>query len=62
MPKKQWYDVHFSLNGFVKMQATSNEEACLKAEEMLQGQLGSIEAAANTGLGIEVTEAIKEGD
>jgi len=56
----EWYDVHFTLNGFVKMQAESEEEACEKAYEMLNGQLGSIETAANTGLGVNVIEAIKE--
>ena len=56
----KWYDVHFSLNGFVKMQAESEEEACEKTEEMLNEQLGSIETAANTGLEIEIIEAVAD--
>ena len=56
----KWFDVHFSLNGFVKMQAYDNDEACEKALAMLTDQLGSIESAAHTGLGIEVIEAIEE--
>jgi hypothetical protein len=58
---QKWFDVHFSLNGFVKMQAEDSDEACQKAEDMLNEQLGSIETAANTSLGVEIVEAVEGG-
>jgi hypothetical protein len=56
----EWYDVHFQLNGFVKMQAETKEEACRLAERMLNQQLPDIEGEAHTGLSVEITEAVKE--
>lgn len=56
----KWYDVHFSLNGFYKIKADNEEEAMEKVEDILNNNLGAIESAANTGLGVEVIEAINE--
>lgn len=59
---KQWYDVHFSLNGFMKIEADNKEEAMEKCEEILNDSIGSVESALNTGIGIEVYEAIGEDE
>ena len=59
-PTRKWFDVHFSLNGFMKIEADSGEDAMEKAEEILNDHLGAAETAINTGLGVEVYEALEE--
>lgn len=58
---QKWYDVHFSLIGFHKMQAESSEEACQKVEDMLLKMQAGVERVICTGVGVEVTEAVEEG-
>lgn len=58
----KWYDVHFSLNGFMKINAYNEEEAREKAEEILQEHNGQIEGAIGTSVGIEINDIIGEDD
>lgn len=55
------YDVHFSLNGFYKITAESEEEAEAIAEEILSKALPKVEEELHTGIGIEVYETLESG-
>ena len=52
------YDVHFSLNGFLRITADSNEQAMEIAETQLTKAIPSLEDSTKTGLGIEIIEAV----
>jgi hypothetical protein len=52
-----WYDVHFSLSGFMKIQAENEESAKDKAEDILSKMKPRIEDVVKTGVGIEISEA-----
>lgn len=56
----KWYDVHFNLSGFMKINAFSEEDAREKAEEILQEHNGQIEGAIGTSVGIEINDIIGE--
>ena len=60
MSNERWFDTHFSLNGFFKVQASSEEEAAQKAERILEELQPAIEKVLHTGVGIEVYEVVKE--
>lgn len=58
----KWYDVHFSLNGFMKIEALNEEDAREKAEEILEDCNCSVESAIGTGVGAEITDVFGEDD
>lgn len=59
---KQWYDVHFSLNGFMKINANNDQDAYEKANDILKEHNGQIEGAIGTSVGIEINDIIGEDD
>ncbi len=58
----KWYDVYFSLNGFMKINALNEEDAREKAEEILEDCNGSVEHALGTGVGAEITDIYGEDE
>lgn len=56
----KWFDVHFSLNGFMKIEAGDEESAGEIVEEILDERIEELESIILTGLGIEVYEIIEE--
>lgn len=58
----KWYDVHFSLNGFMKMEALNEEDAGEKAEEILEDCNGSVEHALGTSVGAEITDVFGDDE
>jgi len=58
----KWYDVHFSLNGFMKINALNEEDAIEKAEEILENFNGSVESAIGTGVGAEITDVFGDDE
>jgi hypothetical protein len=48
-----WYDVHFSIHGFIKIQASS-------ADYLLSSQLPAVEDVVCTGLGVEIGDILRE--
>jgi len=57
---KNWYDAHFSLNGFIKVYASDKEDAGIIAKEILEKSKDDVEEKLRTGIGIEVYEILKE--
>lgn len=57
----KWFDVHFSINGFMKIQGRDDDDAAAKAEEILEAYTGDIERLLKTGVGIEVADVVPEG-
>lgn len=57
---KKWYDVHFSLNGFMKVEADDEAGAELTVEEMLKEPRNVLEEMVKTGIGIEITDILEE--
>lgn len=55
-----WYDVHFSLSGFMKIQAENEESAQDKAEDILSKMKPRIEDIVKTGVGMEIGDALDE--
>ena len=53
------YDVHFSLNGYVRVEANSVEEAEEIAEEQLNNAVPAVEQAVSTAVGVEVYETVE---
>lgn len=58
----KWYDVHFSLNGFMKIYANNDQDAYEKANDILKEHNGQIEGAIGTSVGIEINDIIGEDD
>lgn len=57
---KKWYDVHFSLNGFMKVEADDEAGAELTVEEILKEPRNVLEEMVKTGIGIEITDVLEE--
>lgn len=58
----KWYDVHFSLNGFMKINALNEENAREKAKEILEDCNGSVESAIGTGVEAEITDVFGDDE
>lgn len=56
---KKWYDVHFSLNGFMKIRAKDEEDAAQKVGGWLEENVEDIEKMIKTGIGVEVYEVLE---
>ena len=53
---KKEYDVHFSLNGYYRITASSPEEAEQIAEEILNPRMSEVEETVRTAMGVEIYE------
>jgi hypothetical protein len=53
------YDVHFSVNGFLRISATSKEEAARYAEIQVESALPDVEALLCTGVGVEIADVVE---
>lgn len=56
--EEKWYDVHFSLSGFMMIKAENESAAQDKAEDILGEMKPQIEGIVKTGLGIEICDVI----
>lgn len=54
------FDVHFSLNGFFKIEAVDDEDAAKKVEELLTRHVAEIESLIMTGIGIEIYDVLED--
>lgn len=58
----KWYDVHFSLKGFMKINAYNEEEAREQAEEILEDCNGSVEHALGASVDTEITDVFGDDE
>jgi len=55
-----WYDVHFSYNGFMKIEADNSEDAAEICEQHLKQHQPAVEKMLSTGVGVEIADVIQE--
>lgn len=56
---EKWHDVHFGINGFLKIQAENKNTAEELARSFLEKQVNSIEKIVCTGVGIEIGDILE---
>ena len=55
-----WFDVHYSINGFVKIEAENIDEANEKTGKMLESVSVCVEKMLKTGCGVEIGDILQD--